>query len=404
MQSEQQRHAEGKPFRWEHVLAPNFLDDPYALTEEVLQSCPPLFFAGSVHPRMGDRVWVATRYSVINEILSNSERYSSTANYPYFRLIGEDLQAIPLQFDPPEHDRYRKFLDPWFSPRAVRALEPSILATVTQLIDGFVDAGECDASYDFSRVYPVRVFMHLMGFPPEAFEDFLSWSHPMHFETDNPERMAWGTRGALAYLRAFIDEVRKAPPNDTLASKIVHGRIEGQDLTDKEILGMIFFLWDGGMDTVAATSSLIFGRLALDPELQQQLRDSVERIPNAIEEFLRMFPTVNTARMAKVDHELAGQQIKAGDRLLCLIASGNYDTDKFKDPRTFRLDRGQNRHLTFVTGPHRCLGMNLARFEMRIAFTEFLRRIPPFRLRPNFRCEATPGLRGAPHVPIVWFA
>ena len=115
-----------------------------------------------------------------------------------------------------------------------------------------------------------------------------------------------------------------------------------------------------------------------------------------------MNPTVNTVRAAKVDHELEGQQIKAGDRLLCLAASGNFDPDKYADPRNFHLDRNPNRHMTFVAGPHRCLGINLARFELRIAFAEFLRRIPPFRLKPGVECVATPGLRGAPHVPIEW--
>jgi cytochrome P450 len=115
-----------------------------------------------------------------------------------------------------------------------------------------------------------------------------------------------------------------------------------------------------------------------------------------------MNPTVNTARIAKVDHELAGHDIRAGDRLLCMVAAGNFDPEKYDDPRTFRLDRGQNRHLTFVAGPHRCLGINLARFELQIATAEFLRRIPQFGLKPNTDRTATPGLLGAPHVPIVW--
>jgi cytochrome P450 len=203
-------------------------------------------------------------------------------------------------------------------------------------------------------------------------------------------------------MRAFVEEVRAAPPNDTVASGIVHGLVEGKPLSEDELLGTIFFIWDGGMDTVAATSSLIFRRLAIDPVLQQRLRDNTDRMAVAIEEFLRMHPTVNTARTAKVDHVLEGQQIRAGERLLCLVASGNYDPDKFEDARSFRLDRSQNRHLTFVAGAHRCLGINLARFELQIAFSEFLRRIPTFTLRPGAECMAVPGLLGAPNVPLVW--
>jgi cytochrome P450 len=387
---------------WEQALGPNYLEDPYALTEGVLESCPPLFRAKPSSPRMGDCLWVATRFDVIREIFQNNDHYSTADNYPYFRIIGENLRAIPLQLDPPEHTKYRKFLEPWFAPKAVMALEPRIRVTVNTLIDGFVDEGACDASYDFSRVFPVQVFMDIMGFPREMFDDFLAWSHPMHFETHDDERMGWGTRGALDYMRSFIAQVRRSPPTDTLGSAIVHGGVEGRGFTDDELVGMIFFIWDGGMDTVAATSSLIFRRLAMDAEIQTLLRRNPGKMAVAIEEFLRMNPTVNTARTAKVDHVLEGQDIKRGDRLFCLVAAGNYDPDRYEDPRAFRIDRPQNRHLTFVAGAHRCLGINLARFELQIALSEFLRRIPTFRLKPEARCMAVPGLLGAPSVPIVW--
>ncbi|MEZ5737438.1 MAG: cytochrome P450 [Novosphingobium sp.] len=388
---------------WASSLAPNTLDDPFAPTEDVIHGCPSLFLSPASFANLDDsRLWVATRFEPIREIFQNSERYSSKCVYPYFRALGIELTAIPIQLDPPEHTVYRKFLEPWFSPKAIMALEPRIRANIDRLIDTFADKGECDVAHDFGRIYPVKVFMELMGFPEERFEDFLSWSHCMHFELDDEERYLWGARSALDYVRGYIDEVRKAPPDETVASRIIHGEIDGRALTDDEIAGTIFFLWDGGMDTVAATSSLIFRRLALDPELQQLLRDNPDRMANAIEEFLRMNPTVNTVRVALVDHELEGHQIKAGDRLMCLVASGNFDPDKYEDPREFRLDRSHNRHMTFVAGPHRCLGINLARYELRIALAEFLRRIPPFRLKPGAQCTATPGLLGAPNVPIEW--
>jgi cytochrome P450 len=388
---------------WAASLAPNALDDPFAPTEAVVDHCPPLFLSPASFANLDDsRLWVATRFEPIREIFQNSERYSSACVYPYFRAMGIELTAIPIQLDPPEHTRYRKFLEPWFAPRAILALEPRIRANVARLIEGFAQNGECDVAHDFGRIYPVRVFMELMGFPEERFDDFLAWSHCMHFELDDQERYLWGARSALDYMRAFVAELRRAAPDETVASGIVHGAVKGRPLTDDEIVGTIFFLWDGGMDTVAATSSLMFRRLALDPALQRLVRDNPDRLANAIEEFCRMNPTVNTVRVAKVDHELAGEQIRAGDRLLCLAASANFDPLKYDDPRSFRLDRDHNRHMTFVAGPHRCLGIHLARFEMRVALSEFLRRIPLFRLKPGAECVATPGLLGAPHVPIVW--
>lgn len=389
-------------FNWEMALAPNTLPDPYSLSERVLENYPPLFFAPARDTRMGQGMWVATRFDPIREIFQNTDHYSSEGVYPYFALLGEDLRAIPISIDPPEHGKYRKLLEPWFTPRAIMGREVSIRRNVERLIDSFAQSGECDASYDFSRIYPVKVFMEIMGFPEEMFEDFLSWSHPMHFEMDNPERMIWGARQAFTYMRGFIENTRRAPRNEALASQIVYGELDGRPLTDDEVIGIIFFMWDGGMDTVAATSSLMFRRLGIDLELQQHLRDNPGRMANAVEEFLRMHPTVNTIRIAKCDHLLEGQQIKAGDRLLCLAASGNFDPDKYDDPRTFRLDRAQNNHMTFVAGPHRCLGIHLARYELRIALGEFFNRIPPFRLKPGADCVAMPGLVGAPHVPLVW--
>ncbi len=388
---------------WIAALAPNTLVDPFAPTKAVVERCPPLFPATMQAPGMADtQLWVATRFDVIREIFQNHERYGSHGVYPYFRALGIDLTAIPIDLDPPQHTRYRKFLEPYFSPRAVVRLEPRIRAQIDSLIDGFADKGECDVAHDFGRIYPVRVFLDLMGFPQYRFEDFLGWSHPMHFEIDNRERYAWGVNGALEYMQSFIEEVRRRPPDDTVASRIVHGEIDGEKLSEKEVLGTIFFLWDGGMDTVAATSSLMFRRMALEPELQRLLRANPDKMPRAVEEFLRMNPTVNTARIVREDHELEGHRIKAGDRMMCLAAASNFDPEKYESPREFRLDRTQNHHFTFVAGAHRCLGINLARFELRLATSEFLRRIPEFRMKDGVECMAVPGLMGAPNVPIVW--
>lgn len=389
-------------FDYDATLGPSADDDVYARVWEVFEKAPPIFFAPSrlaTSDRAGS--WVCTRYEDCREVFQNTERYSSAAIFPFTRLLGESFRALPLTADPPEHDKYRMLLNPSFSPKAVTALEGQMYAIINQLIDQFADTGECDVSYNFGRIYPVKVFMGLMGFPDERFEDFLSWGLAMLHEMNNLERVVWGAGSALAYLRSFVEEVRKSP-GDNLTSRIVHGQVEGRPLTEDEIIGIVFFLWTGGLDTVAATSSLMFRRLASDPALQQRLRDDPELHAEAIEEFLRMNPTVNSARMAKVDHELHGVQIKAGDMVQCLVADANYDPAEFDDAHSFRLDRPSNRHLTFIAGPHRCLGSHLARRELRIALTEFLRRIPTFRLKPGADRTAVPGLIAMKHLPLVW--
>lgn len=382
-------------------LAPNKLDDPFSLTEDLLEKSPPVFFSMAAPTARGVGSWIVTHYEDIREVYQNADLYSSEGVVDFQRLVGETFLSIPITIDPPDHAKYRMLLNPWFSPKAVTALEPKMRAVIGGLIDSFADKGECDLAYDYGRIYPVRVFMDLMGFPEEKFEDFLSWEYAILHDMTKPERMAWGVANALAYLRSFIEEMR-ATPADNLTSHIVHGSVEGRPLTDDEIIGTVFFLWVGGLDTVAATTSLMFRRLALDPVLQKTLRDNPQLIHEAVEEFLRVQPIVNSMRIAKADHEIRGVQIKKGDHVTCYNAAGNFDPAEFEDPREIRLDRPSNRHFTLAGGPHRCLGSHLARRELRIALGEFLARIPPFRLRPGSDRTVVPGLIAAPRLPVVW--
>jgi cytochrome P450 len=383
-----------------HYLGPNTLDDPFAPTLGMLEDLPRILFSSGATVT-GSGSWVVTHYEDIREVYQNNEVYSNAGAANFQSMVGETFRMIPLAIDPPEHSKYRILLNPWFSPKAITRLEPQMRDVISKLIDGFIEKGECDLAYDYGRIYPVRVFMNLMGFPQEKLEDFLQWEYAILHDMANLERMKWGISSALAYLRGFIEQVR-VKPDEHLTSAIVHGMIDGRPATEDEIIGTVFFLWVGGLDTVAATTALMFRRLALDPKLQQTLRENPDLIPEAIEEFLRMQPIVNSGRTAKHDHELAGVQIKKGDHIMCFNASGNFDPAEFENPREFRLDRASNRHFTFVAGPHRCLGSHLARRELGIALREFLQRVPPFRLKPGADRTVVPGLVAAPRLPVVW--
>jgi cytochrome P450 len=389
-------------FDYEEALTPTTDLDPYARARDLGRTQPPIFWTWlRSATRAGKGAWICTRYEDCREVFQNTERYTTTQNFSFQGLLGEDFAALPLAVDPPEHDKYRMLMNPWFSPKAVSQLEGRITAVVNDLIDGFVGNGEVDVAYDFGRIYPVRVFMELMGFPEARFEDFLAWGYAMLHEVHDLERVRWGAKSAVAYLRSFIEEMRQAPA-DNLTSKIVHGRVENRPLTDDEIIGIMFFLWTGGLDTVAATSTLMFRRLALDLDLQRKLRAHPDTHTEAVEEFLRMNPTVNTGRVAKVDHQLGEVQVKAGDRVLCFVAAGNFDPGEFDRPDDFVVERVSNRHLTLTAGPHRCLGSHLARRELRVALTEFLRRVPEFRIKPGADHAVVPGLVAMPRLPLVW--
>ena len=388
-------------FNVQKYSAPNDLLNPFDLTVNIYDELPPVFYSARGYGGLVDGAWAVTRYEDIREVYQNDALYSTADAANFQALVGETFRMIPLAIDPPDHGKYRILLNPWFSPKAINEMEVRIRATISELIDGFAGKGECDAAYDFGRIYPVRVFMDMMGFPAERFEEFLSWEYAILHSHGDLEKVRWGIGSAIAYLRSFIEEMRSKPARN-LTSHIVHGEVEGRSLTEDEIIGTVAFLWLGGLDTVAATSSLMFRRMALQPELQDRLRQSPELMADAIEEFLRMQPLVNSTRLVKQDHEIRGVKIKAGDHITCFNTAGNFDPAEFENPREFRLDRPSNRHFTLAGGPHRCLGSHLARRELRIATSEFLRRIPQFEIKPGADRTAYPGLIAVSRLPLVW--
>jgi cytochrome P450 len=346
--------------------------------------------------------WVVSHYEDIERVYTDNETFSNRGTAEFQAMIGETFRSIPLAVDPPEHGKYRLYLMPTFSPAGLRKLEPHIREVVVEMIEAIADKGEVDIAWDFGRVFPVRIFMGLMGFPPAMFDQFLDWEWDILHSNDGQKVMA-ALRGVLDFLRAFIAE-KEANPDDRLVSKIVHGEIEGRAPTDEEKIGMVWFLWLGGLDTVAATISQMFRRMALEPQIQAQLRGRPDLLHTAVEEFLRTQPLLSSSRSAKHDFEWHGVTIKAGEAVMCLNSSGNFDPAQFPSPRTFDPARKINRHFTFVGGAHRCLGAPLARRELVILLEEWFKRIPEFRVKPGADTTVFPGLLSIRNLPLVWDA
>lgn len=383
--------------------APNDLLDPYAATDALrAPGVPRLLY--SPYP-FGDKshgTWTVAHYADIQRVYEDNAVFSTKGVAQFQLLAGETFPSIPLGIDPPEHGKYRRFLNVHFTPVALKRLEPQVRRMAVEMIDSFAHKGEVDIAWDFGRVFPVRVFLDLMGLPFAMFEQFLAWEWEILHSRDHA-RMGEAVRQVIAYLREFIAE-KQARPDDKLGSYIANGVIDGRALTLDEVIGMTWFLWLGGLDTVASTISQMFRRMALDQPLQQQLRDHPEWNHSAVEEFLRMQPLVNSFRLVKQDLDWDGVTLKAGDYITCLNSSGNFDPDQFPDPRRFDPARGANRHYTFVGGVHLCLGAHLARRELRILLEEFLARVPTFRVKPGADTTVTPGLLSIRNLPIVWDA
>jgi cytochrome P450 len=387
---------------------PNDLVDPYEPFEwlagpeipRLLYSVPPKGGLGAVSG-MGNGHWVVSHYEDIDRVYTDNEHFSNKGAAEFQRLIGETFRSIPLGVDPPDHAKYRMYLMPYFSPaRISRDLEPWIRNVVVEMIDAIADKGEVDMAWDFGRVFPVRIFMGLMGFPAPMFEQFLAWEWDI-LHSGSLEKMQAALRGVLEFLRGFMAEKEKNP-DEFLVSSIVNGKIQGKPPTEEEKIGMVWFLWLGGLDTVAATIAQMFRRMALQPSIQRQLRGHPELINGAVEEFLRTQPILSSARSAAKDFEWHGLQIKKGDSFSCLNPAGNFDPARFPNPRVFDPTRIGNRHFTFVAGIHTCLGAHLARRELRLLLEEWFKRIPEFRVKPGADTTVFPGLLSIRNLPLVW--
>ncbi len=387
---------------------PNDLVDPYAPCEWLTgPEIPRLLYHVPNQSGLGALAgsgvgnWVVTRYEDIDRVYTDNAYFSNKGAADFQRLIGETFRSIPLGVDPPEHSKYRLFLVPYFSPaRISRDLEPQIRKVVVEMIDAIAKKGEVDIAWDFGRVYPVRIFMGLMGFPDEMFDQFLDWEWNI-LHSGSLQDMQGALSGVLHFLRGFMAEKEKNP-DDSLTSSIVNGRINGAPLNEEEKIGIVWFLWLGGLDTVAATISQMFRRMALQPEIQHQLRGHPELTNGAVEEFLRTQPILSAARHARLDFEWHGVQIKQGDRFSCLTPTGNFDPRRFANPRAFDPTRTGNRHYTFIAGVHACLGAHLARRELRVLLDEWFARIPEFRVKPGADTSVFPGLLSIRNLPLVW--
>jgi cytochrome P450 len=386
---------------WAIGHVPNDLVEPYAPVAWLLDAeVPRILFDPTPGIGRPNGQWAVAHYDDIRRVYEDNEYFSTKGVAEFQAMIGETFHTIPLALDPPEHGRYRKFLNTFFTPVAMKTMEGPIRDLVNAMIDEFADKGEVDIAYDFARVYPVRIFMNMMRFPDDMFDQFLDWEFAI-LHSNDPATSGGAMIAVIAWLRAFIAE-KEANPDDGLTSKIVNGTIGGAPLTADEKIGILWLLWLGGLDTVASTISQMFRRLGQQPDLQAQIRGNPELINSAVEEFLRTQPLINSTRMVRQDFTWHGVDLKAGDHVMCLNSVGNFDPTQFGCPRQFDATRPNNRHFTLIGGVHLCLGAHLARRELRILLDEWFRRIPAFRIKPDADTTVNPGLLSIRNLPLVW--
>jgi len=279
------------------------------------------------------------------------------------------------------------------------AMEAKIRGYAAEDIDKFAGRGECEAMTELAFRFPIKVFMELMGLPADRVAEFLEWENGLiHGEDENALRTA--TEKVEDYLIGEIED-RRARPRDDLLTFAAHAEKEGKKLTDDEVIGFAFNLFAGGLDTVSATLGLHLLHLATHPDHQALLRADPSKIPNAIEEMMRAYGAVTTFRTCKKAVTLHGVEIMPGDKVVMSTVLAGRDPEAFPNPATVDLNR-KPRQMGFGFGIHLCLGMHLARRELRIALEEFLARVPEFHLAEGHSLRWHLGIVKPAELPLRW--
>ena len=375
----------------------------WELADELRESSPVFFNT------FAQGYWIFTRHDAVRDIYKTPELFSSESITPW--QPDPIYRFVPTQIDAPDHIKYRRIVNPWFAPRAIDAAEPGMRALCRRLVEDVAGAGECDFVNGFALRFPTEAFLSVVGIDPKDADLFVPWVEDFFggFSGDprGLEPMAKALEGIREYWVDALDERRhdRAPRPGDLASHLLHSTFDDRPLTDAELLDMLTVLVLAGLDTTRGTMGYLFRHLAEHPEHRRRLVDEPELIPSAVEEVLRFYTIVfGDGRKVTRDAEFHGVHLRKGDMVYGLVSGANRDPRAYERAGEFVIDRPRNNHMGFANGPHRCLGMHLARRELQLAVEEWLRVIPDFHVGADEPLEERGGgaMMTLTSLPLAW--
>jgi cytochrome P450 len=386
--------------------------DPYPMFAGIRAETPVLhveFGSGSgVRYRHDEKaplissLFTVTEYELAQQVLTDTARFSSAG---YAMTMGQVMGRTILQMDPPEHQRHRALVAKAFRARILDQWRDTIIAaTVGELIDAFAGDGHADLIPQLTFPFPVRVIARILGLPEADWPRFLRLSTQLIAVMRNWE----GALAASRELRGYFAEIiadRRRNLRDDLVSQLIEAEVGGRRLSDDEIYPFLLLLLPAGAETTYRSSSnLLFGLLS-DPRQLDAVRADRSLVPQAIEEALRWeTPLLTVARTATEDVELGGVRIPAGGFVAVSLGAANRDPERYADPDGFDVFREDKQHMSFGDGAHKCLGMHLARLEMRVLLNAVLDRLPGLRLDPAAEDPHIHGLifRSPPNLAVLF--
>jgi cytochrome P450 len=380
------------------LFAADMQRDPQAHYEKVRASGCPI-----AHSEKWGGSWMAVAFDDIRAITQDQTRFSSRAIEVSGPVppIGGGLSMPPLTSGPPDHKAHRDLLMPFFMPDRIAAMEPFIRGEARRFAEGLAANGGGDAVAGYARPIALAVLTHILDVPRDMQERFSDWVvRMMRLGPQDQALRKTVIDEKLAYLGTLLDERAKKPGNDAI-SYLATATIDGQPLSRKHKLGSLFLVALAGADTTWSAIGASLWHLGTHPKDRAKLlADPGLLRRSAMEELLRFYAPVTIARIATEDVELHGRCIAAQERIILPLPAANRDPGMFENPDVVDLERKQNRHVTFSSGIHRCLGATLARLELRLALEEWLRVMPHYEVIDPVKVEWTPGqTRGPEQVP-----
>ena len=358
-------------------------------------------------------VWLPLTHDLVKEIAYDPTRFSSLT--PVVQqlkpsqareldpdALGAPIGPVPpISSDPPFHADARRILLPAFSPKQIDPWRTEVEQICNKLIDDMGDADIIDAAVQYTQHIPVLVVAQMVGLPLSDADRFRSWVDMVLGGIGaerNEERLAQ-FEAMDAYLTKHIED-HIENPRDDLTTYLLNSELFGEKLSPRHVFGTILLLIIAGIDTTWSGIGSSLWHLASNPVDRRRLVENPEKIPTAVEEFLRAYAPVTMARMVTDDMEFHGVHMKKEDRVLLPFPAANRDEKQFANPAVVDIEREENRHAAFGLGIHRCIGSNLARLEMNVAIEVFLKRFPDFELDNSEQVTWSSGqVRGPRNLP-----
>ena len=287
-------------------------DDPFQAVSRLHEGPGIIWATDASYGRAG---WILTRHDLIAEAFVDYEHFGAERTGMIADLLGVNLRLNPIEIDPPAHHGYRRNLNPFFTPKAVGAMEAAVRKTCTDLLSRFENSGGCEFIADFAVPFPTYIFLDLMAMPREKAADFLAWEDALMRGATIEDRVV-AARAIYRYLEEHAARQAEHAGNE-LVRGILEATFEGRPLDHLETMGMFYVLYVGGLDTVYSTLGWTMRHLARHPDLQERLRTEPECLPAAVEEFCRAFSVVVTHREIAKDFTFHGVAMKKARKSTC---------------------------------------------------------------------------------------